>query len=195
MKELERKLVNGKVVVTYEEELPRYSVRKRQADYWWDNGEFEDYLINLGVVCYSIVYKWLDNCSYENDSRDKYEVLEDFKKWVYSNHKDYDVYVLQEYRHSGSVFHLTKTADNVDRWDSGVVGFMALPKKVNASHLANEITDVYNGSVDVVEVVDNLTDDVLEQYEFWLHSGSIEEEQKIRKHIKDNFNCEVDENV
>lgn len=189
MNELERKLVGNKVVVTYEEELPRYGIRKLPADYWWEGGEFEDYLLNLGIVSYSISYPFLNNCDYKNDSRDKYEVLEDFKKWIKKQYKDYDVYVIQEYRHSGSVFHLTSTADNIDKWDSGVVGFIGMPKKENVSHLANMITDVYNGSVDVVEVVDNLTDDVVEQYEFWSWSGDRKEEEKIRKHIKDNFNC------
>ena len=190
IKELGRKLVDNKIVVSLEETLPRYSIETEKADYWWDNGEFEDYLLDSKVVSYSIAYKWLNNCEYENESRNGSEVLEDFTKWVNKNYKDYSVYVLQEYRHSGSVFHLTKTTNKVDEWDSGIVGFMALPNNMDSGHLADMITDVYEGNVDIVKVVDNLTGDVLEEYEFWGRSGDYKEECKIREHIKKEFNCE-----
>lgn len=191
----ETKKVGNKIIETRVYEKPLYELRKTQADYWWDSGEFEEYLINRQIVSYSPTYKWLTSpdCSFSSDSRNANEVLELFTKYVKKTHKDYNVYVLQEYRHSGSCFHLTETTTRIDRWDSGIVGFMALPKDVDSVRLGNMITDVYEGTIDVYEVVNNETDDVEDSYEYWLNTDSIDAWNKMEKEIKDKYGIDLDD--
>ena len=182
----------NKIIKTTVEELPLYRINKTQASYLWEDGEFEDYLIYKQIITYSPQYKWLNNTSFTSDSRNANEVLELFTKYINEKHKDYKVYVLQEYRHSGSCFHLTETTDRIDRWDSGIVGFMALPTNENKDTIANMITDVYEGTIDLIEIIDNETEEQVDSYEYWLNTDRIEKYKKIQKDIKDNYDIDMD---
>lgn len=182
----------NKIIKTTVEELPLYRINKIQAFYWWEDGEFEDYLINKQIVAYSPQYKWLNNTSFTSDSTNANEVLKEFTKYISKLHKDYKVYVLQEYRHSGSCFHLTETTDKIDRWDSGIVGFMALPTNENKDTIANMITDVYEGTIDLIEIIDNETEEQVESYEYWLNTDSYKKYKEIQKDIKDKYGLDID---
>lgn len=184
--------VGNKIVKTTVEELPLYRVIRGQAFYWWEDGEFEDYLLSKNIISYSIQYAWLNNANFSSDSRNASEVLELFTKYINKKYKGYKVYVIQEYRHSGSCFHLTETTKKIDEWDSGIVGFMALPKTENATTIANMITDVYNGTIDLIEVVDNETEEIVDSYEYWLNTDSYKKYKEIQKDIKDKYGLDID---
>lgn len=188
----ERVRQGNKIIETTVKELPLYSVSKTQANYWWEDGEFEDYLLNLKVICYSKTYEGLNNTSFTSDSDSASDVLKEFTEYIASNFSGYNVYVLQEYKHSGSVFHLTETTDRIDRWDSSIVGFMALPKNVDSQHLANEITDVYEGTIDVFDIVNNETNDVELSYERWLYTTTLKEWQDMCKEAQENYDVDLE---
>lgn len=190
----ERKLVGNKVIETVVRALPRYSLCRTNADYYWENDLFGDMVREAGLLCFSIGHKWLNNTDFTSDTHDKYEDYDLFSKYVKENYKDkeYDIYVLQEYRHSGSYFYLVKTLDNIDRWDSGVVGFIAMPKTESPSLWANRITDVYEGTVDLIEVIDNETDDVEYSFEYWSNSTELVDWNKKREHILKEYGLDID---
>ena len=191
----ERKVVGNKVIETVVRALPRYRLCRTQANEYWDHGLFDDMVRKAGLLCFSIEHTWLNNMEFTSDTHDKYEDYDLFRKFVKENYKDkeYDIYVLQEYRHSGSCFYLTETLDNIDRWDSGVVGFIAMPKTESPSVWANRITDVYEGTVDVIEVIDNETDDVEYSFEYWLHSTEIAEWKNKQKYILEKYGLDIDD--
>lgn len=182
----------NKIIKTTVEELPLYRINKTQASYWWESGEFEEFLHEEKIISYTPQYKWLNTTSFTSDSTNANEVLKEFTKYVSKLHKDYKVYVLQEYRHSGSCFHLTETTDRIDRWDSGIVGFMALPKNTNAGTIANMITDVYEGTIDLIEIIDNETEEIIDTYEYWLNADTYEKYNNIQKEIKDTYGIGID---
>lgn len=184
---------DNKLIEVVTKEIPLFSLSKTQADYWWEDGEFEEYLLNHNIIAFSKGYKWLNNTSFKNDSCNAGEVLEDFTKHVKSVNKDYKVFVLQEYRHGGSCFYLTETTERVDLWDSCIVGFIALLPEENPRLLADMITDVYNGTVDVFEVIDNETNEIENSYEYWANADSIEKYHNIEHELKTKYGLDIEE--
>ena len=189
----ERIKVGNKIVETTIKELPLYRLCKTQASYWWESGMFDEFLKNKKIVSVSAQYDWLNNTSdFECDSMDIYEVLSKFRKYIKNKYgTDYKVYVVQEYRHGGSCFYLTDTTDRVDRWDSGFVGVMAMPKDVDSSLIANMITDVYGGTVDLYEIIDNETDESVDAFEYWFNADRINKYHEIADEIKNKYGLEL----
>lgn len=184
----ERKKFGNKIIETTIKEIPLYSIIKTQAEQWWNDSLFVDYLIDSKISIFSRTYPWLNNVEYANDSDDAGEVLKQFKKL----NKNKDVYVLQEYRHGNSVFYLTPNTDRIDRWDSGIVGFVALPKGINSSLLAKMITDVFEGTVDAIRVINNETNEEEAYYEYWSHADDNKRWNEIAKEIKEQYGCNLE---
>jgi len=189
----EVKRIDNKLIEVTIKELPLFKLFKTEASYLWEDGFFEDYLHNKNIVAYSKTYSWLNNTHFKNDSDDPNEVLNDFTKHVKQLNEDYKVFVLQEYRHGTSCFYLTDTTDRVDRWDSGIVGFIALLPTEQPRLLADMITDVYNGTVDVYEVINNETDDVEASYEYWANADSLEKYNNISYELKTKYGLDIEE--
>ena len=189
----ERIKVGNKIVETTIKELPLYRLCKTQASYWWESGMFDEFLKNKKIVSVSAQYDWLNNTSdFECDSRDIDEVLSKFSKYIKNKYgTDYKVYVVQEYRHSCGCFYLTDTTDRVDSWDSGFVGVMAMPKDVDSRLIANMITDVYEGTVDLYEIIDNETDEAVDEFEYWSNADSINKYHEIADEIKNKYGLEL----
>lgn len=191
----ERIKVGNKIVETTIKELPLYRLCKTQASHWWESGMFDEFLKNKKIVSVSAQYDWLNNTSdFECDSRDIDEVLSKFRKYIKNKYgTDYKVYVVQEYRHSGSCFYLTDTTDRVDSWDSGFVGVMAMPKDVDSNLIAHRITDVYEGTVDLYEIIDNETDEAVDEFEYWYNADSINKYHEIADEIKNKYGLELED--
>ena len=54
------------------------------------------------------------------------------------------------------------------------------------------ITDVYEGTVDLIEIIDNETEEQVDSYEYWLNTDSIEKYKEIQKDIKDKYGLDID---
>ena len=82
---------------------------------------------------------------------------------------EYEAFVLGAYIHSGTSFSVNKSGNHVCRWDSSQLGFIGLKKNVediySAKHpdkVAEMLTAAWEGEFLEYQVVDNLTNDVVD---------------------------------
>lgn len=85
--------------------------------------------------------------------------------------EEYDVYVLGAYIHSGVSFSISKEGDHRCRFDSGQLGFIAVPKDkdkfYNSSRLNKivvDLNDAWNGYYEEYYVFDNFLDEIVDSY-------------------------------
>lgn len=189
----ERKRVGDKVIETTIKELPLYRVNKVQAEWWFESGMVYDYLVNE-IGCHFCLPKWKGSIHEIEIDRDSDNPMADFKKAIKEKYadKEFNFYFVQEYQHSGSVFHLTDTDTRVDSWDSGIVGFCALPKNELATTIANMLTDLWEGTIDAYEIWNNETDEIEETYEYWLYTNTRDEWKDMCKFAKENYGVDIE---
>lgn len=69
---------------------------------------------------------------------------------------------------------------------------MALPTNENKDTIANRITDVYEGTIDLIEIIDNETEEQVDSYEYWLNTDSYKKYKEIQKDIKDKYGLDIE---
>ena len=142
---------------------PRYSIRRLNSDCEW---EWDDLREHIKVKIISSKFKHFDNIGddLELDCESFNDDLEKVKAYLKDNEltKEYEVYGLSVYQHSGCAFHLVSSP--VRGWDTGMIGFVALPKDEMAGMYSDPIkvghlmTDIYEGNIYDLQVVDAIDD-------------------------------------
>ena len=82
---------------------------------------------------------------------------------------EYEAFVLGAYIHSGTAFSVNKCGNHVCRFDSSQLGFIGLKRNSddyysakNPDHVADVLTAAWNGEFSEYQVIDNLTNDVID---------------------------------
>lgn len=167
----ERKLLdNGNVEVITTKEVPRYVGQERYD-------ECECQMISEDFMEQNKV--WMTKHSREGfqvlDTKENWEPegesveadIESFQKYLDEEYGEgkYEAYSIGAYIHSMVSFSFNKGEDNRCRWDSGTVGFVGINKelRIDLNTYARSLSDAWNGTIEVLEVVDNLTDDVVDE--------------------------------
>ena len=105
--------------------------------------------------------------------------IESFQKYLDDTYgKDkYEAYALGAYIHSAVSFAFNKGEDTRCRWDSGTVGFVGINKELNVdlNSYASNLSDAWNGSIEVLSVYDNYDGDQVDS--IW----STESQEAINK--------------
>lgn len=195
---MENKLVGNKVVRTTTETLPRYKVIKTDVDFDFlkqdSRGFFIDKDIHICLPKYNVLHE-------VNISRESDTPMKDFKEYITKHYnKEYNFYWIREFNHSGSSFTLAETphiktdAFTAYNWDTSNVGFVAIPKnsKITPETVGNMITDLWEGTIYEYAVVDNLTNDYVDNWEFWLNTTTQEEYKQMVKYFKDTYDIDME---
>jgi len=169
MTETKRLLDNGKVEVTTVIERDRYEGKAYYSQSMVDS-VVEDFKCNCKI--------WIGK------NREGFECLETKENWEpgegdvgvmedlmhFQLYLDltygagrYEAFALGAYIHGSVSFSFCKGDDNRDRWDSGVVGFIGIPKDSKDAFLANNLTAAWNGEIVEYEVFDTLEEDWVDQ--------------------------------
>lgn len=193
-------LEGNKVIQTVVKELPRYSVSKVQAGYWFNGSEIYDYLVDsLGL--HFCLPEWKGSIHEIDVSKDSDNPFEDFKKQVAEKYGDkFNYYWVHELRHSGSSFSIAECPHRntgeftITNWDTSNVGFVAIPKdsKIELSTIGNMLTDLWEGSIYSYEVYDNLHNEVVESYEYWLTTTSQQEWNDTCKEAQETYGVDLE---
>lgn len=168
-----RRLLNDNIVeITTVTEVPRYSgraFREDQAFYDAQMCDFKDVVkMWVGVRDYS-------SLTTEDSFEPNMNSLEDdrlsFQRYLdreYGKGK-YEAYVLGAYIHSATLFSVSKEGDHRCRFDSGQLGFIGLPTDTkaepfysNPNYVADELTALWEGEYITHEVIDELTEEVVD---------------------------------
>lgn len=199
--ETKRELIDGKVIETTKKELPRYSVSKIQADWWFEGGQIYDYLVaDMGL--HFCLPEWKGSI-HEIDV-DKYDdnPFESFKTQVKEKYGDkFNYYWVRELKHSGSSFTIAETPHRntgeftITNWDTSNVGFVAIPKdsKLELSTLGNMLTDLWEGTIYSYEIYDNYHEENVESYEYWLNTNNYAEWQKSCKEAQEIYGVDLEQ--
>lgn len=105
---------------------------------------------------------------------------------------EYEAFALGAYIHSGVSFSISKGADTRDRWDSGTVGFIGIPKysveyweKRGGIHeYASLLTDMWNGTLGEICIYDNYNEDIVDSC--WT-SDSVAEINEWKAQMKEQY--------
>ena len=193
-------LEGNKVIQTVVKELPRYTVSKVQANYWFNSGEIHEYLVGcLGL--HFCLPNWGRSIHEIDVSEDSDTPFEDFKEQVVAKYGDkFKFCWVHELRHSGSSFSIAECPhkDNgqftVQNWDTSNVGFVAIPKdsKIELSTIGNMLTDLWEGSIYSYDVYDNFHNEVVESYEYWLTTTSRQEWNDTCKEAQETYGVDLE---
>lgn len=165
----------NKIQVTTVEEKDRY-VGKVVYDQVYCEQEFEDFKENNkcwttkhsreGFDCMDTGENW-------EPQRDN--ILEDLTHFqlyldkTYGKER-YEAFALGAYVHSGVSFSLSKGSDNRDRWDSGTIGFVGIPKysveywekRGGICEYASLLTAAWEGTLGEICVYDDYNGDLID---------------------------------
>ena len=167
----EKKLLdNNKIQVTTISEIDRYEGRCEYSqcacecitdDFKEQNKVWTTKKSREGFDCLDTKEDW------EPEGNSVVEDIESFQKYLDDTYgKDkYEAYALGAYIHSAVSFAFNKGEDTRCRWDSGTCGFVGINKELNVdlSRYASELSDAWNGSVEVLSVYDNYEDDLVDE--------------------------------
>jgi len=202
--------VKGNVKFIKPVEMDKYEARIYAADTTDDLNEF---IAESGAIIYTAdVRRFIDlhNAgNYEWDTNEDGEEIEVIRSNDFSEDKErlqkvidkvngegkYKVFALNVYDHSGVVFNINENKDS--GWDSGCIGFIALPfvnedwTSINAdnkSEVAGYLTDLWEGYYEY-RIYDNEEEDFVWDtsiYEY-LHSGNYKEFTKQKEALEETY--------
>lgn len=187
----DRKLLeNGNVQQIITKELPRY----------------EGYETYSQAECEMVVEDYKENCKIwtMKHSREGFETLDTKEEWEpegetlsedldsYQKYLDdtygagkYEAYTIGAYIHSAVSFAFGKSEDRRCQWDSGTIGFIGIPVEwKNIGKQAQILSDAWNGYISVLEVVDNLTEESVDEIFSTEDWNTI---QKWKEDVKEKF--------
>lgn len=165
----ERKLLeNGNVQQIIIKELPRYEGYETYSQAECDFIA-EDFKENCKIWTTKHSREGFDMLdtkeNWEPDGNSLQEDLESFQKYLdeeYGKEK-YEAYTIGAYIHSAVSFSFLKGLDTRCRWDSGNIGFIGIPVEYKNDFKAQTLSDAWNGYISVLEIVDNLTGEVVDE--------------------------------
>lgn len=106
---------------------------------------------------------------WEPEGNSVVEDIESFQKYLDETYgKDkYEAYALGAYVHGSVSFAFNKGEDTRCRWDSGTCGFVGINKEVydgvDLNSLSSQLSDAWNGSVEVLSIYDNYEEDWVDE--------------------------------
>lgn len=152
------------VHVVEEYDIPRYEMQVRD-----DCSDECDMVIEEIKDCCKIWVKSLYYSNLANVDLDEHEVFKGDALAGYQKFLDhefgkgkYEAFVLGAYIHSGTSFSISKTGDHRCRFDSGILGFIGVPKGTNVDEIAEELTAAWEGEYEGYDIYDNLTDEYID---------------------------------
>lgn len=177
---------------------PRYSIKRHNdGDYKW---ELDDLHEHIKVKIISNKFKDFDNIGdgLELDCASFNDDLEKVKEYLKDNEptKEYEVYGLSVYQHSGCAFHLVSSP--VHDWDTSTIGFVALPKDeaagmyndpVKVGHL---MTDIHEGNIYDLQVEDAIDGEVDDGFTYYLSLTPNEELEKWVEEMNKKYQMKED---
>ena len=113
----------------------------------------------------------------------------------------FEAFVLGAYIHSGTSFSINKVGNRVCRWDSSQLGFIGIPKNgdgdygykaEDASVIADELTDAWEGGFLNYQVVDEFTGDAVDENIFGTASGCLREENEWKEKTEQKYGIKWD---
>jgi hypothetical protein len=151
---------NSKVIRVCENyELDRYTPSVRCSQ-WECESVVEDILYNCKIWTPCRDYKSLHNFDLDEEELTG-NLQEDLKIFESKVGDEYECYVLGAYVHSGTSFSISKEGDHRCRFDSGQLGFIAIPKAYSTPDIvAHNLTSAWNGEFMEFSVYDELKEDV-----------------------------------
>lgn len=175
----------NRIIRTRVESLPLYRAEKYVPEPY----EFAD-LDSYFEDCHFCLPKW----SELHDSKLDCDTMDRFKKLVHTNYgEEYNFYFVQLYKHSCERFILTDTDKRVDEWDSGIVGFCAIPKHTDKDSIGDQMTDIWEGTIYQYNIYNNETDDIIDTYERWLNYHTLKEWDDMCSEAKEKYGVNLDE--
>lgn len=164
-------LDNGMVEETIVKTMPRYVGFERYCE-WACEDITNDFTGNNKIWItpheregFKGVYDTKEDWEPEGISVEK--DIESFQKYLDETYgKDkYEAYALGAYIHSAVSFAFNKGEDTRCRWDSGTIGFVGINKElhVDLNTYASNLSDAWNGSVEILSVYDNYEDDWVDE--------------------------------
>lgn len=184
-----------RVTETYE--FPRYTASIVCADWeceWVVNEITED--CKIWTPCRD--YQSLHNFDLDEDdlTGDLQEDLEMFESKVKEEYPDVEVecYVLGAYVHSGTSFSISKGGDHRCAFDSGQLGFIAVPKNyyMSPDRIAEQLTAAWNGEFMEYQVYDELREEIVDSITTADYSEAKEWTEKFEKRYGVDFSeCKV----
>lgn len=165
----DRKLLeNGNVEQTIKRELPRY----------------EGFEVYSQAECDFIAEDFKTNCKIwtTKHSREGFEMLDTKENWEpdgeclsedldsYQKYLDdeygtgkYEAYTIGAYIHGAVSFAFGKSEDRRCQWDSGTIGFIGIPVEwKELEKQARILSDAWNGYISELQVIDNLTGEMVD---------------------------------
>lgn len=147
---------DGTITKVTTEILPRYKGHISCANWYCDEviSEIKDEC-KIWTPCRE--YSSLSNTDFEPTG-----ILEkDLSKFESEMGDEYECYVLGAYVHSSTSFSISKSGDHRCRFDSGQLGFIAIPKKCSwsSNQISDMLTSAWNGEYLEFSIIDQLTDD------------------------------------
>jgi len=187
-----RKLTdNGLVEIIETRQVPRYSLSAATAD-WETEGVIEHIKESCFIYCKARDYSGLHNLDIEleQESFDKDKIA--LQKYLDKTHgkSKYKVLALMVYVHGATRFYIRETRVKVCAWDSGCLGFIAVPAEwtdKDIDNAADMMTDAWEGSITEYAVTDNLNDEIVDSFVEYLHATPIEMAEKERARINEVF--------
>lgn len=145
-----------RVCETYE--INRYTPSIVCAD-WECDFALNEILENCKIWTPCRDYQSLHNFDLDEDELTG-DLQEDLKIFESKFGEEYECYVLGAYVHSGTSFSVSKSGDHRCRFDSGQLGFIAIPKNYSTpDKVAKTLTSIWNGEFMEYSVYDELKGD------------------------------------
>ena len=188
---MENKLLpNGNVEQIITKELPRY----------------EGYETYVKEECDMVIEDFKTDCKIwtTKHSREGFEILDTKEEWEpegeslsedldsYQKYLDdtygvgkYEAYTIGAYIHGAVSFAFGKSEDTRCHWDSGTIGFIGIP--VDWKELGKQaqiLSDAWNGWISLLEVIDNLTEECVDEIFSTEDWNTI---QKWKENVKEKF--------
>lgn len=192
---------NVTIIETYD--LPRYSARVCNDCHY----ECEAVIEDIREYCKIWIPKRSDYSTLANVELDANEVftgkclsedLVNYQKYLDDTFgkDEYEAFVLGAYIHSGTAFSVNKEGNHVCRFDSSQLGFIGLKKNTedcySAEHpdkVADDLTAAWEGEFNEYQVIDNLTNDVIDS----IITADYDEAGKWCDKAKEKYNVNFDD--
>lgn len=189
--------VGNKIIRTTVAELPLYTCRKTQADYY-DISDLAESLLTDGLLFCLPRYKQLHQIKISTQSDKPFT---EFKEQVKKEYGDkYNCYWIHCLSHSGEYYSISEGAFQhtneftVRNWDTSNAGFVAVPKdlKISLDYISGMLTDLSNGSIYRYDIIDNENDETVETFYEFLYATTPEQRKQDLEHAKKVYDIDLD---
>lgn len=160
------------IKVTHIYERPRYEGRINYDSHWYCKDVIDNLLNSVKIWTPCSDFSTLCNVEINDDifTGNLEKDLEIFEGYISKEYpgEEYNAYVLGAYIHSSVSFSISKEGDHRCKFDSGQLGFIAIPKdkdmfynSSSINKIVKDLDDAWNGYYVEYYVYDNFLDEII----------------------------------